>query len=55
MMLLTPNTVNAAQETLTQCIALGHIGAPTAAFLMDTAPVTVYADCNLHGLWTAEI
>ena len=35
---------------------LDPIGAPTAVFaLAEDKPVAVYAYCNLHGLWMAEI
>lgn len=92
MTLLSPNTVDAAQEKhipvakwedgklvvtvgstahpmteehhiawiaiahgkLTQRASLDHTGAPSVTFLMDKSPVTIYAYCNLHGLWMAE-
>ena len=37
-----------------KCLEVG--AAPTASFaLCDEEPVAVYAYCNLHGLWKAEI
>lgn len=37
-----------------KCLAVG--GEPKVAFaLIDEEPVAVYAYCNIHGLWKAEI
>ena len=37
-------------------IELSPDGAPEATFVLaDEVPVAVYAYCNLHGLWKAEI
>jgi superoxide reductase len=30
-------------------------GAPEAEFCADGGPVTVYAYCNLHGLWAVDV
>jgi superoxide reductase len=44
----------AAQERKTQRVVLAPTGAPTADFILDDGPVTIYEYCNLHGLWQAE-
>ena len=35
----------------TQRVVLSNTQAPTADFIVSENPVTVYAYCNLHGLW----
>ncbi len=44
-----------AQGDKTLRAALSPTGSPTAVFLIDDGPATVYEYCNLHGLWAAEI
>lgn len=45
-----------AGPQFTQRYVLDHTAAPTASFcLRSDDPVTVYAYCNLHGLWAAEL
>lgn len=39
---------------LTQRMALSPNDKPYAEFCVGSNPVTVYAYCNLHGLWSAE-
>lgn len=39
----------------TQRVALDHTGKPAADFCDEGGPCTVYAYCNLHGLWAAEL
>lgn len=34
---------------------LDKTGEPGADFMIGDGPITVYAYCNLHGLWSAEI
>lgn len=43
-----------AQGNLTQRIASQKTGAPAATFLVNEGDITIYAYCNLHGLWAAE-
>lgn len=44
-----------AQGASTQRMTLDFTGEPCAQFcLAEDGPVTVYAYCNLHGLWMAE-
>ncbi len=43
-----------AQGSKTQRKTLDKTGSPSAEFCIDDGPVTVYAYCNLHGLWAAE-
>lgn len=43
-----------AQDRLTQRISLEKTGAPSATFLVNEGDFTMYAYCNLHGLWAAE-
>ncbi len=43
-----------AQGSTTQRATLDKTGQPSAKFCVDDGPVTVYAYCNLHGLWKAE-
>ena len=44
-----------AGKNRTQRVALLPTSAPSATFLLDEdGPVTVYAYCNLHGLWASE-
>ncbi|MDL2248912.1 desulfoferrodoxin [Tyzzerella sp. OttesenSCG-928-J15] len=48
--------VAVAQGSHTQRIALNHTGAPEAVFCVEpSTPVTIYAYCNLHGLWASDI
>jgi superoxide reductase len=44
----------AAQEERSQRAVLDPAGTPTAEFLTGSGPVTIYAFCNLHGLWKVE-
>jgi len=44
----------AAEENKTQRVALQPTSAPSVDFAVSGGPVTVYAYCNLHGLWAAE-
>ena len=44
----------AAQESKTQRVELDVTATPTAEFNLDDGAVTVYAYCNLHGLWKAD-
>lgn len=47
--------IAAAQGAVTQRVMLDHEGAPEAIFcLYGQGDITVYAYCNLHGLWAAE-
>ncbi|MCL2210956.1 MAG: desulfoferrodoxin [Treponema sp.] len=45
----------AAEGDRTQRVTLQPTGAPSAEFVVCDGPVTVYAYCNLHGLWVTEI
>ncbi len=47
--------VATAQGGHTQRITLSPKDAPAAEFCVEDAPLTVYAYCNLHGLWKAEV
>ncbi len=47
--------VVAAEGPLTQRMKLAETGAPEAAFRVGDGNITVYAYCNLHGLWAAEV
>jgi len=44
-----------AQENRTTRVTLPVNGAPEAEFHVNSGPVTVYAYCNLHGLWAASL
>lgn len=44
-----------AQDGLTMRRALDPVGQPSAEFLLRPGAATVYAYCNLHGLWAAEL
>jgi superoxide reductase len=44
----------AAEDGRTQRVPLSNTQAPAADFIAGEAPVTVYAYCNLHGLWETE-
>jgi len=44
-----------AYDGRTQWIALPPTQAPSVDFMVSDSPVTVYAYCNLHGLWVAEL
>ena len=43
-----------AAGSRTQRIALSSTGVPSADFTVGDDPVTVYAYCNLHGLWAVD-
>lgn len=43
-----------AQNGKTQRQILDVPGSPCARFCVEEGPATVYAYCNLHGLWSAE-
>ncbi len=43
-----------AQGGATHRVTLKKAGQPIAQFCVDDGPMTVYAYCNLHGLWKAE-
>jgi superoxide reductase len=45
----------AAEESRTTRVKLAATGAPEAEFCIGGGPVTVYAYCNLHGLWAADL
>lgn len=48
--------IAAAQGALMQRMTLDTEGAPETVFLLDkNEPATVFAYCNLHGLWSAEV
>jgi len=44
-----------AQACKTARVALCPTGEPRATFVMDEGDATVYAYCNLHGLWAADL
>ena len=44
-----------AQEGFTQRADLEHTGEPKATFAVRAGDATVYAYCNLHGLWAADV
>jgi len=44
-----------AEGNRTTRIQLMAQGAPEAEFYAGEGPVTVYAYCNLHGLWAADL
>ncbi len=44
-----------AQGDMTQRVALDKTGKPSAEFCVGDGALTVYAYCNLHGLWLAQI
>ena len=46
--------VAVAQGGRTQRVALDQTGKPCAEFCVDDGPLTVYAYCNLHGLWESS-
>ena len=47
--------IAAASKNRTQRVTLLSTGVPSATFpLEEDGPVTVYAYCNLHGLWASE-
>lgn len=43
-----------AKDNLTQRISLEPTGHPSAEFCIEGYPATVYAYCNLHGLWICK-
>ena len=48
--------ITLAGENWTQRISLKHTEEAKASFLtQDEGPVSVYAYCNLHGLWATEL
>ena len=44
-----------AEKDRTQRASLLPTASPCAEFSVSESPVTVYAYCNLHGLWTADL
>ena len=44
-----------AQEQKTERATLCPTGEPGATFNIDDGDATVYAYCNLHGLWAADV
>ena len=47
--------IAAAQGQLTQRIALDNEEVPAASFYLEAdKPISIYAYCNLHGLWASE-
>lgn len=48
------NWVAVAQEGRTQRAQLKVGGEPEVSFVISDGPVSVYAYCNLHGLWANE-
>lgn len=44
-----------AQGPRTQRVTLEHTADPKAHFVVEPGPFTVYAYCNLHGLWATEV
>lgn len=44
-----------ADGNRTQRVVLSSTEAPTVEFIISEDPVTVYAYCNLHGLWEARL
>jgi superoxide reductase len=44
-----------AEEHKTTRVQLENLEEPAAVFDDITTPATVYAYCNLHGLWSADI
>jgi superoxide reductase len=44
-----------AQESKTGRATLSPTGEPKATFNIDDGDATVYAYCNLHGLWAVEL
>ncbi|MCL2322085.1 MAG: desulfoferrodoxin FeS4 iron-binding domain-containing protein [Oscillospiraceae bacterium] len=44
-----------AEENRTTRITLPVNGAPEAEFCVGDGAITVYAYCNLHGLWVTEL
>lgn len=44
-----------AQGSSTHRVTLDKTGQPTASFCVGEDPLVVYAYCNLHGLWVAEV
>ncbi len=43
-----------AQGDKTLRASLSPTGAPSATFLIEDGPATIYEYCNLHGLWATE-
>jgi len=46
--------IAAAEEGKTQRVALQPTSVPSAELVVGNGAVTVYAYCNLHGLWAVE-
>ena len=46
--------ITLVQGNQTQRVALSPSDLPEAVFNCESGPVTVYAYCNLHGLWVSE-
>lgn len=44
-----------AQGDTTHRVTLDETGRPSAEFCVGEGPLFVYAYCNLHGLWVAEV
>jgi superoxide reductase len=44
-----------AEADRVSVVHLSVTGAPEAEFTVGNGPITMYAYCNLHGLWTADI
>lgn len=44
-----------AEGDHTQRMRLDPTGVPEAKFVVGDQPITLYAYCNLHGLWAAEV
>ncbi|MCL2318825.1 MAG: desulfoferrodoxin [Treponema sp.] len=47
--------IAAVEETRTTLVRLPVNGIPEAEFRLDGGSVTVYAYCNLHGLWAVDL
>jgi len=47
--------IAAAEENRTSRVQLAVNGAPEAEFCVGDGAVTVYAYCNLHGLWAVDL
>jgi len=44
-----------AEEHRTTRVQLPATGAPEAEFCVDSGSATIYAYCNLHGLWAVDV
>jgi superoxide reductase len=47
--------IAAAKGPLTERLTLEKTGQPSASFVMAGNDITIYAYCNLHGLWAVDI